>query len=252
MSLARSVALVTGGLLVGALGGGLAARSIGADRVAEMGAALDAARRDAEAHRRDAEARREAFDAAQVARRGDGAAFAAAVSAELERSGHLCLAWERWPVETTGGGFETGRVVGLRALERIGLVRSVEGEAEVPGFGSRATRVRVVRHGLTEEGRRYARPHAFYPQGGEEGLCYARHVLEEVVDWEGPMELGGYAEARVRYRYRVEATAPWADDPGVRQAFPEAARATAARTLQDGTMVLKRTANGWSARGLGG
>jgi hypothetical protein len=253
----KSVALVAAGLVAGAVGGGLIVRAMEAGRVAELNAGVEAARRDAEtarqeaaAQRRDLEARVQELQAAASAQRGDKAAFAAAISAELARSGRLCVEETNWPVAPNI--FDPGHRDRLDALARVGLVRAVQAQADRPGFGL-GPRATEIRYELTEAGRAAARPieRGLLSRPGAEALCYGRRALEEVVNWEGPMTMGGYAEARVLYRYRVDHAAPWATDAGLRKAYPALARDFGSDAERQEIIVLKRTANGWSARGLG-
>lgn len=254
MAVSKAVGLAAvGGLLVGAVAAGVAVRAVDAARIAELNENLVAARREGEGKLRDAEARLAEAQAAVQAQRGDKTAFAAAIAAELERSGRLCIEAANWPVELAPRGFDMGERGRMTSLERAGLVRAVAVETEQRDWGGRTSKVPVTRYELTDEGRRYARPvETIFGRPGAEGLCYGRRVLEEVENWEGPITMGGYAEARVLYRYRVEVTAPWVGDDGLRQTYPDIAKQLAPEAERREMIGLKRTANGWSARGLGG
>lgn len=233
--------------VVGAAAGGGAVAMLGARQAAEHAEVT-----------RHMSARLNELQTAADAQKADGTAFGAAIRRELEHGGQLCLPPFKWPVDVDPRGFDMGLRGQMAALERAGLVAGAPATVEAKDFfGRPAGTAPVTRFTVTEAGRKYLRviePGTVFLLGqhGNEAFCYGRKVLDKILDWQGPMTMGSYAEAKILYTYAVEDPAPWASDAAIREAFPEMAQRLAPPGGMRDQILLHKTANGWSARGLGG
>ena len=190
--------------------------------------------------------------------KGDKASFAAAVAKDLDQEGLLCLGFEKFPVDVFRNGDTVGMVgtgVQMTALEKVRLVNGTSQMVEQKAmFGNSITQQPVTRYALTPE----AEPFLHHPartifgetSADAKDLCYGKRVLDQVVDWEGPMTMGSYAEATVVYAYKIDGIASWAADADVQKAFPNVPRLLHPESGMKGRVVLKKTALGWSAKGL--
>lgn len=188
--------------------------------------------------------------------------FGAAIKAYLQKHGSLCLGTESWPVELaesegriTGIRGEPSERVRLEALVSQGLVARTEVDKPVVSFmGAPTGRTqRFTRYELTQKGKQYLKPRD--SEGIQEGkmpgaLCYGHMALDKVIKWEGPMKLGDYQEALVKYHYRVENLAAWAKSEEVQAAFPELKERIAAAGTAPQSHVVQLTSVGWEVRGI--
>ena len=76
-------------------------------------------------------------------------------------------------------------------------------------------------------------------------LCYGKITLDEVVKWEGPMEMGKYQEAIVIYRYKIENLADWAKKSEIQAAFPDVAKIIAGDRKEEKKAIVKLTRESW-------
>lgn len=190
--------------------------------------------------------------------KGDKASFAAAIAKDLDQDGSLCLGFTKFPIDVFRNGDTIGMVgtgVQMTALEKVGLVKGTPQVVEQKAmFGNSINQQPVTRYVLTPG----AEVFLHHPQrtifgdnsADSKDLCYGKRVLDQVLDWEGPMTMGSYAEATVIYSYKIEGTAPWATDADVQKAFPTVSRLLHPEGGMKSRVVLKKTALGWSAKGL--
>ena len=236
-----------GGAVIGAIVVGFAVHFSDASEISRLSASQAAT-----------DAKLQGLQTAANEQKGDKASFATAVVKDLDQEGLLCLGFEKFPVDVFRNGDTIGMVgTGLQmaALEKIGLVKGTPQAVEQKAmFGSSTTQQTVTRYALTQE----AEPFLHHPTRtifGEasaeaKDLCYGKRVLDQVVDWEGPMTMGSYAEATVVYTYKIDGITPWATDADVQKAFPNVPRLLHPEGGMKGRVVLKKTALGWSAKGL--
>lgn len=190
--------------------------------------------------------------------------FHAAIDADLSKDGKLCLVQETWPVDVTevsrklGASFGVpSEAVRMDALVAAGLATSAR--VEVPSMSSlgqgTGLSVAVTRHVLTDEGRKYFVEHTSASGKAKDGrttgaLCYGMLAIDKVVKWEGPMKLGDYQEALVKYHYKIVGLTDWARNPEIQSAFP------AVKQWVDGagSKLLSRTVHltseGWETKGM--
>ncbi|MGO1541437.1 MAG: hypothetical protein ACTHZI_01490 [Luteimonas sp.] len=192
--------------------------------------------------------------------------FGAAIDAYLAKKGALCLNAETWPVElnesqrkmaeSLGG---TGRAARLEALLSRGLVASeTMDKPELSLLGQQTGRVsKVTRYELTDEGRRFFRESRSRggfskPNEGEVRgeLCYGNKALDKVVKWEGPMKLGDYQGADVKYLYKIEDLAEWAQSDDIQNAFPVVKESISGAGSKLQSHGVQLTNLGWEANGI--
>lgn len=81
-------------------------------------------------------------------------------------------------------------------------------------------------------------------------LCWAQKKLQEVVQWDKPMQMGEFQMAEVLYTFKLESVAEWARRPEVQEAFP-----VIRQHLKDGDQgkertLVKLTSEGWQVMTL--
>ncbi|HEX7690066.1 MAG TPA: hypothetical protein VF453_20335 [Burkholderiaceae bacterium] len=133
----------------------------------------------------------------------------------------LCLGMYDWPIDLTEAeaGAHGRHAVQLPVFEKLGLARSeivaVPRSADNPDGA-------VKRYSLTDEGRKYYRPH---PHKGRDGVahkddfCVARISLAQVEGWQLDPADAQHAAATVSYTYHIE-PAPWMKDPEAQRVLP--------------------------------
>lgn len=173
--------------------------------------------------------------------------FAATIDQYLQQSGRVCLDYTRWPAsvmitKTSASSVERQ----MLALESVGLIKKV-GEtkpwsqtfdltdAAKPYLVDR--KFRVMKIGAVED--------VSVPT-----LCWAQKKLQEVVQWDKPMQMGEFQMVQVLYTFKLENVAEWARRPEVQEAFP-----VIRQHLKDGDQgkertVVKLTSEGWQVMTL--
>jgi hypothetical protein len=153
-------------------------------------------------------------------------AFEAGLRAFLA-DGHdqLCLGMYDWPIDLTEAeaGAHSRHAVQLPVFEKLGLatstIVSVPRSAENPDGA-------IKRYALTDEGRKYYKPHAFKGRDGaahQNDFCVAHISLAKVESWQLDTHDGQHSAATVSYTYRIE-PAPWMKDDDARRVLPMVAK----------------------------
>ena len=190
--------------------------------------------------------------------------FGAAIDAYLAKKGALCLNDETWPVELNQMGKKldssfgrTSKSSRLEALASQGLATSSEMEMPVTSFTGKPTgrSIQVTRYELSDKGKSffhettggYNKPDAGEIRGE---LCYGKKALDKVVKWEGPMKLGDYQEAGVKYFYKVVDLADWAKSPEIQAAFPNVKEWIDGAGIKQQSHGVRLTSEGWEANGI--
>jgi hypothetical protein len=141
-------------------------------------------------------------------------------------SGHdqLCLAMYDWPIDLTEAeaGTRSRHAVQLPVFEKLGLARSTivpaPKSAENPDGA-------VKRYELTDEGRKYYKPHAYASHGAthQNDLCVAQISLAKVENWQVDTRDARHPTATVSYTYHID-PAPWLNDADARRVLPMVAK----------------------------
>lgn len=196
--------------------------------------------------------------------------FGAAISQYLDKKGDLCLDLSKWPVDVTDAEVRQekflpgGTAAKMNALASVGLVSGAEVEKVEKGLGlgvfeRKPYKYKVKRYVLTNAGKKFYKEKEvdqFNVIGGattkvkQGDVCYGKMALDKVVKWEGPMKLGEYQEASVRYLYRIDGLPDWTMNPQVRAAFPIMAQMIAEAGKKEKTHGVTLTSEGWEPRGL--
>jgi hypothetical protein len=133
----------------------------------------------------------------------------------------LCLAMYDWPIELTEAqaGAHTRHAVQLPVFEKLGLAKStvvpVPKSTENPDGG-------IKRYELTDEGRKYYRPHSYTSRDGaahQSDFCVAHISLAKVESWQLDTHDTQHSIATVSYTYRIE-PASWLRDADARRVLP--------------------------------
>ena len=158
----------------------------------------------------------------------------------------LCLAMYDWPIDLTEAeaGAHARHAVQLPVFEKLGLAKStivaVPRSAENPDGA-------IKRYALTDEGRKYYRPHAHAGRDGsahQNDFCVAQISLDRVESWEIDKQR---TAAAVSYTYHV-AAAPWLQDADARRVLPMVAKVVQGA---DGSLKMRQGFTlgdkGWAA-----
>jgi uncharacterized lipoprotein NlpE involved in copper resistance len=182
--------------------------------------------------------------------------FGVAISQYLDKKGELCLGTYKWPVDLDEKGSQVwdgkGEWKRMAALQKTGLVAGAEVEVEQMGWNNKPTgrKVKLTRYQVSEAGKKYYHEKEVSQRSLDGAkktlqgdLCYGKKSLDKVVKWEGPMKLGDYQEAGVKYLYKIDGLADWARSPDIQTAFPK---------ITAELNGVRLTSIGWEAKGLDG
>ena len=178
-----------------------------------------------------------------------------ATNAYLVKKGQLCLGLaSKWPVDLQDSDRGQGIVRGsqMAALEKAGLVRSHEAEAEItPLSGARPVKSKVLRYELTDDGKKFYQEKEVPGLIGEKesrgDICFGQQALDTVVRTEGPIAVGDKKEMTLYYTYKIENLADWAKSPDLQNVFPGIVSTIngAGKTTLNQNLIL--TDHGWEA-----
>jgi hypothetical protein len=126
-----------------------------------------------------------------------------------------------YEVSTTGGEKDRSLIKSLDALERAGLLKSLEDKD-----------IHVKRYELTTYGKRV--PPRF---------CFGHRVITSIDGFTPPATVDGETASQVTYHYKMMDIPGWADSDSMRKAFPTFAKETSSDAQDRTKLVL--TMNGW-------
>ena len=161
----------------------------------------------------------------------------------------LCLGMYDWPIDLTEAEAGAGArdAVQLPVFEKLGLAKSTVVSAPRSTENPDGA---IKRYALTDEGRKYLRPH---PHTGRDGavhahdFCVARISLDKVESWQLDTREAQHPAATVSYSYHIE-PAPWLEDADAKRVLPMVARVI---NGADGRMLMRQgftlASNGWVA-----
>jgi hypothetical protein len=137
----------------------------------------------------------------------------------------LCLGMYDWPIDLTEAeaGAGSRHAVQLPVFEKLGLAKStvvsVPRSAENPDGA-------IKRYALTDEGRKYYKPHAYKSRDGaahQNDFCVAHISLDHVDGWQIDPHDAQQSAATVSYSYHIE-PAPWMQDADAQRVLPMVAK----------------------------
>ena len=151
--------------------------------------------------------------------------MAVALDDYLAQRGDLCLSMFDWPADLTEAEAGAGarRAVQFPVMEKLGLLRSTIVEAPRSKENPDGA---VKRFELTEDGRKFYKPHPYAGRGGEahaNDFCVVHLKREKIVDVRVDAHDAQHPQAVVSYTYQVE-PAPWMQDADAQRVFPMIAR----------------------------
>jgi hypothetical protein len=151
--------------------------------------------------------------------------FKSALEAALVEHGDVCLAMFDWPMDLTPAeaGAGSRHAVQLPVFEKLGLATSTV--VAVPKTEENTQGV-VKRYALTDEGRKYYKPHVYTSRDGVEhpnDFCAAQIKLDKVMSWELDTHDAQHPFAVVSYTYQIQ-PAPWMQDADAQRALPMVTR----------------------------
>lgn len=147
--------------------------------------------------------------------------FKSALVETLSKNGDVCLAMFDWPMDLTPAeaGAGSRHAVQLPVFEKLGLATSEV--VAVPKTAENPQGV-IKRYALTNEGRKYYKPHEYTSRDGVKHLndfCVAHIKPDAVVSWQLDKSDAQHPLAIVSYTYQVE-PAPWMKDADAQRVLP--------------------------------
>jgi hypothetical protein len=137
----------------------------------------------------------------------------------------VCLGMYDWPIDLTEAeaGANSRHAVQLPVFEQLGLAKStvvpVPRSTENPDGA-------IKRYALTDEGRKYYKPHAYKSRDGavhQNDFCVAHISLDKVEGWRLDPHDAQHSTATVSYSYHIE-PAPWMQDADAVRVLPMVAK----------------------------
>jgi hypothetical protein len=143
---------------------------------------------------------------------------------------------------------KSGHALELAALERSGLVQSVNTTAVVQNLANALSLSPhkpepVKRYTVSSEGQKYFQK-ILEGAGRFDGFCYGHEKVASIVNWTEPQTQGSYTETTVTYTGKVPDLAAWAKLPEMEQAFPTI-KTTLGDMEKNQTVALHLTSKGW-------
>jgi hypothetical protein len=140
----------------------------------------------------------------------------------------LCIAFRApFPAAISVNAMNKDTLTWLSALEGAGLLAA----RELPPDRRAFFQDRRFEFSLTDAGRRQFKP--------EEGFCYGRAEIVEVIDYTKPSEVSGIPTVQAQARLRRHVDAAWARDPSL-------AALVAAGDQTVDMLLVKKAKGGWS------
>jgi len=178
-----------------------------------------------------------------------------ATNAYLAKKGQLCLGIStKWPVDLQDSDQHAGSVKAseMAALEKAGLARSQNAEAEYTTLSGRTAKAKVLRYELTDEGKKFYREKNVVGLGPNKealgDICFGQQALDRITKTEGPTKFGDTTEATVYYTYRIDNLADWANNPNIQKVFPGIIGTLNGAGKNTVSQALVLTAQGWVAK----
>lgn len=137
----------------------------------------------------------------------------------------LCLGMYDWPIDLTEAeaGAHSRHAVQLPVFEKLGLATSTIAPAPKSAENPDGA---VKRYALTDEGRKYFKPHSYKTRDGaahQNDFCVARISVARVESWQVDSHDAQHPAALVSYSYHIE-PAPWMDNADAQRVLPMVAK----------------------------
>lgn len=153
-----------------------------------------------------------------------------------------CITINQMPAEVRADAAPKDRA-GYEALTTAGLLSVERRRIERPKIMGTDMSYDALIYRPTKTGEQVIRKSANRLTGGYE-LCFARRAVVEFTSYTEPADVMGLRASQVRYRYRLEDVAPWAQTATVRSAIPRLATALDAPEGEDKASLIL-TSEGW-------
>lgn len=185
--------------------------------------------------------------------------FKAAMNEFFEKNGGLCETYKGYPIEFSDmalsmrEAMKSTDLIQLKALEKIGYVKSSVVTKEVNNFGIKK-KENQTRFEFTDAATPYLKTtteeNPFTGPKEVKHLCWGTKSVDKVVKWWGPVEGMRGKEVEVTYTYRVNDIADWAQKPEIKTAFPSIKKSIDGAKQTQEKHGLFLTNVGWEAYGL--
>ena len=137
----------------------------------------------------------------------------------------VCLGMYDWPMDLTEAeaGAHSRHAVQLPVFEQLGLATSTivpAPKSDVNPDGA------IKRYALTDEGRKYFKPHAYKSRDGaahQNDVCVARISVARVESWQLDEHDAQHPTAVVSYNYHID-PAPWMGNAEAQRVLPMVAK----------------------------
>lgn len=167
--------------------------------------------------------------------------FKAALQGWFDEHGE-CVNIGRMPAELRADASQKDRA-GYDALTQAGLLSAENRRVERPAIMGTDMSYDATIYHPTESGQKVIRKSGNRLLGGYD-LCFARRNVVEVTSYTEPADMMGLRASQVRYRYRLEDIAPWAQSAALRSALPRLASALDKPEGEDKAALIL-TSEGW-------
>lgn len=177
--------------------------------------------------------------------------FGQAIEQYLTQKGELCLSLHEWPAKVgpydkiLAKSMPNSRYAQLLALQSQGLVAGSEDANGNQLFS------------LTDAGMKFYREKEVNSYGFgapkkvmQGDICYGHKTLDKVTKWDGPIKLGDYQEAKVKYTYKIRDLASWTSAPEIQTAFPYIKSLIERASTAEQAHLVKLSSEGWEPKGI--
>jgi hypothetical protein len=181
--------------------------------------------------------------------------FTKAINGYLSQHGAACtVIGQQFPIDVPQSEQTEQYGIGpkLAALEQADLLHATDTTAVVHGLldplrGSTSPQP-VKRYELTADGRKYFKqiPGTL---GQTSGFCYGQKTVDAIVKWTEPTTVGTPSQTEVTYTYKIVASASWAEQPEVQQAFSDIRTTVTGASKTTEVAGLQLTSKGWEVPG---
>ncbi len=154
-----------------------------------------------------------------------------------------CTQVQKFPLDVVENLVDEDTNRELNALEKVGLVVSVEQQKPIVSIGDLSMQVKVRHYELTENGKKFYQP---IPQADNFAkLCFAGMRVDKIVEWTEPVAASGEMVTTVTYTYKLVDIADWSKNPEIQNVFPAIKNIISDASKRQLRQFLHLTNNGW-------